>query len=316
MLKLKTIQRMKKVFVFLLLLTLATTHVTGQKDTSKIKIDLLFGRLPADSLMRHEIRIQSTSRYFRYDAVIANYSTKPAGYHNRKTPARPDAPSGMTGNVTKFSRSQFIIPAILISYGLIAQKSTMLRALDKNTHYEMTRHFQGRFRIDDYMQFAPYAAYYALDMAEWKARHNARDRTIVLITSLAIMTGTVTAIKNDSGVERPDRSSRTSFPSGHTATAFLGAHLLFHEYKDVSPWIGIAGYASATTVACLRVRNRRHWVSDVVAGAGIGILSAEAGRLLLPVFYNIAGMNSRTKNLLIAPAASVDSYGVGLAYSF
>jgi hypothetical protein len=52
------------------------------------------------------------------------------------------------------------------------------------------------------------------------------------------------------------------------------------------------------------------------AGAGIGILSAEAGRLLLPVFYNIAGMNSRTKNRVIAPAASVDSYGVGLAYSF
>ena len=44
-----------------------------------------------------------------------------------------------------------------------------------------------------------------------------------------------------------------------------------HEYRKVSPWIGVAGYALATGVAVDRIRRNRHHWGDVVAGAAIGV---------------------------------------------
>ena len=79
---------------------------------------------------------------------------------------------------------------------------------------------------------------------------------------------------------RPDGTDNESFPSGHTSVAFCGATTLMHEYRKVSPWIGVAGYAVATGVAVDRVRRNRHHWEDVVAGAAIGVASAEAGYLI------------------------------------
>ena len=73
--------------------------------------------------------------------------------------------------------------------------------------------------------------------------------------------------------ERPDTHGRTSFPSGHTYFAFSGAELLRREYGRDYPWVAVAGYAVASFVGAMRVYNNRHWISDVAAGAGIGILS-------------------------------------------
>jgi membrane-associated phospholipid phosphatase len=92
--------------------------------------------------------------------------------------------------------------------------------------------------------------------------------------------------------------------------------LRFKEYKDTSLWIGIAGYAVATGTGALRVLNKKHWVSDVVTGAGIGILSAEAGYLLLPVFHNMSGIKNKKNNLVVAPVIGIDNYGIGMAYTF
>ena len=55
------------------------------------------------------------------------------------------------------------------------------------------------------------------------------------------------------------------------------------EYKDVSPWYGIAGYVAATTTGALRMFNNKHWFRDVVAGAGFGILSTQVAYVLAPV---------------------------------
>ena len=214
------------------------------------------------------------------------------------------------------SSVRFILPAAFISYGLIAQDNFTLQQIDRNTHQEVTESFTGEYIVDDYLQFAPYAATYALDLCGLKAKHNFRDRTIVMATSYLIMSGTVTVMKKGFGVMRPDLSKNNSFPSGHTATAFTGAHILYKEYKDVSPWIGMAGYVSAASVGAFRIINKRHWVSDVIAGAGIGILSAEAGYMLLPVFHRMLGIEDNQKSLVVAPIIGTDYYGVGLAYAF
>lgn len=91
----------------------------------------------------------------------------------------------------------------------------------------------------------------------------------------AFTAGTVWTMKHCIDERRPDHSDYDAFPSGHTAFAFAGATTLWHEYKGVSPWIGIAGFTVATAVGVQRVANDRHYTHDVLAGAAIGVLSTE-----------------------------------------
>lgn len=214
--------------------------------------------------------------------------------------------------------SKFIIPASLITYAVASQFDKSYESIDYEIHDEITKSGIGTYTIDDYSQFAPAAAVYGLDLVGIKAKQNFRDRTIVLATSYIIMGGIVQTMKSSINVERPDGSNNNSFPSGHTATAFVGAHILFKEYKDTSPWIGISGYIVATGTGLLRVTNRKHWLSDISAGAGIGILSAELGYLLLPVLHKAFGLGNKRKDnrLVIAPAMGLNNYGLGMAYTF
>ena len=209
----------------------------------------------------------------------------------------------------------FIIPSVFITYGALAQVIKPLQQLDAYVDIEVGKHFQRR-SFDNYLQYVPVAAVYGLDLSGIKAKHNFRDRTFVVITSHLIMGGGVQAVKMATSVERPDGSNHHSFPSGHTATAFTGAHILFKEYRDVSPWIGIAGYATATTVGAMRILNRKHWLSDVMAGAGVGILCAEIGYMLLPVFHRVIGVEETKTNLAIAPVIGNNQYGLGVVCVF
>lgn len=89
----------------------------------------------------------------------------------------------------------------------------------------------------------------------------------------------VFAVKSLTRETRPDGSDNLSFPSGHTAQAFLAASIVHNEFRDKSQWYGIGAYTIATSVGALRMINTKHWQSDVVAGAGFGILSAHLAYL-------------------------------------
>lgn len=219
-------------------------------------------------------------------------------------------------NILNAPYTKFIIPSAMIGYGIVARVWEPSRKLDTSTNHEVGEHLKYKIPVDDYSQYAPIATVYGLDLLGVKAKHNFRDRTLIAATSYLIMGGTVQIMKSSIKVERPNRTNNNSFPSGHTATAFVGAHILFKEYKDVSPWIGIGGYAVATGTGTLRVLNKKHWVSDVVMGAGIGILSAEAGYLLLPVWHNILGIKQKENSLAIVPNINTKAYGVSMAYTF
>jgi membrane-associated PAP2 superfamily phosphatase len=212
--------------------------------------------------------------------------------------------------------SKLIIPTVFISYGALTHAIKPLQQFDKHIDNEVSRHFTKRRRMDDVLQFIPVSAVYGLDWMGIKAKNNFRDRTFVVLTSHIIMGATVQTIKITTGIERPDGSNHHSFPSGHTATAFAGAHILFKEYKDVTPWIGVAGYATATTVGTMRILNRKHWLSDVVTGAGIGILSAEIGYLLLPVFHKIIGAEQNQYAMSVTPIIGANHYGIGMVWVF
>lgn len=80
-------------------------------------------------------------------------------------------------------------------------------------------------------------------------------------------------LKNTAHIQRPDQSNYASFPSGHTAQAFAAATFLNEEYKDRYKWMPYVSYGIATTVGVLRMANNKHYISDVLVGAGIGYLS-------------------------------------------
>ena len=214
--------------------------------------------------------------------------------------------------------ARFIIPAGFITYGVVAQCNPLLQKANAEVKSAAFRAFPGRTHVDDYLQYAPVAAYFGLSWI--KTEHNFLEKTIVAATSYLVMAAIVNTMKFAIPVQRPDGSAWNSFPSGHTATAFTGAHLLFREYKSVSPWIGVAGYAAATATGVMRILNRRHWLSDVVTGAGIGIASVEIAYLLLPVFnrwiYGKKEETTRRTSMMFAPAVGYGYYGAGFACVF
>jgi membrane-associated phospholipid phosphatase len=129
-----------------------------------------------------------------------------------------------------------------------------------------------RVRADDYLLFAPIAAVYGLDLVGVEARHGFWDRTNILLKAEAMGFALVTVLKIGIDRTRPNGENNDSFPSGHTAQAFVSATFLHREYGHLSPWYSIAGYTVASSVGALRIMNDKHYLSDVLYGAGIGIL--------------------------------------------
>ena len=135
-----------------------------------------------------------------------------------------------------------------------------------------------RHRYDDYLQFVPLAGQLGLRLAGVRG---VTDNLLQMASADAIasltMLALTSAIKYTARVERPDGSSRNSFPSGHTTMAFTSAELLNIEYGDRFPWLRPISYTVATATGVGRLLNNRHWIGDVVTGAGLGILSAHFG---------------------------------------
>ncbi|GGM84599.1 phospholipid phosphatase [Dyadobacter beijingensis] len=167
----------------------------------------------------------------------------------------------------------FYPPASLIIGGLLANGHS--EESIKNELAESRNHLIPRFRthIDDYMQFSPIVIAYGLDAFGIHSKTDVLNRTVILIKGEAMALTTATLLKSATHTLRPDGSSYNSFPSGHTTQAFAAATFLNEEYKDRYPWMPYASYTVASSVGLLRVANNRHYISDVLVGAGIGYLS-------------------------------------------
>jgi membrane-associated phospholipid phosphatase len=84
-----------------------------------------------------------------------------------------------------------------------------------------------------------------------------------------LITRTVKVVVNRT---RPSGGGQ-AFPSGHASAAFASAGVLQQHFG----WkAAVPAYAAASFVALTRVRDRAHWVSDVVFGAAVGLASARA----------------------------------------
>lgn len=131
---------------------------------------------------------------------------------------------------------------------------------------------------DDYLQFVPLAGMFLLDgmgVRQCKGYESMKDQLKLLAGSQLVMAALVYPIKEFSNVERPNNRNNKSFPSGHTAQAFLAATMLHRTFGERSVWISVGAYSVAAATGAMRILNNAHWLTDVLAGAAVGILSVQ-----------------------------------------
>lgn len=210
----------------------------------------------------------------------------------------------------------FILPAAMITYGALALELKPLKNLNHYVQREIvTNNPNFSTHADDYLWMVPTAAVYGLNFAGLKGKHSYRDLTVIVLISNGIMEVGSQITKKSVHELRPDGGDYESFPSGHTASAFTAAEYLYQEYKDVSPWIGVGGYAVATATGVLRLYNNKHYLGDVVAGAGLGILSTKIAYTVYPFVARHLFKNYSFKTVAL-PAYIQENPGFSLVHHF
>lgn len=177
--------------------------------------------------------------------------------------------------------------------------ATGLAMRGEDTHFRGLRnYYMKEFHrpYDNYTQYLPALAMFGMKAAGVKSRDSWGRMLASSALSAAIMGTAVNTVKHTTNVTRPDGSDNHSFPSGHTATAFMTATMLTKEYGHISPWIGIGAYTIATGTGMMRVANNKHWLSDVFAGAGVGIISTELGYYLADIIFKDKGITHFADN--------------------
>lgn len=174
-----------------------------------------------------------------------------------------------------FSFKKQIVPVGLITTGLIIESLNIKQDLQNSISRTDTK-------TDNYIQWAPVAIMYSSYLFNNKHRDNLFNQTKYLIISELATAAVTQALKRITNVTRPN-GGRYSFPSGHTSQSFTGATVLYNEFKDYSVPLALSGYLFSSTTAALRVTNNRHWVPDVLAGAGLAIFITNLVYFLEPL---------------------------------
>lgn len=218
---------------------------------------------------------------------------------------------------TRFRPMQLIAPAALITVGALGVgDNAPLRSVSVAVNDQFYEWSEGKkLRFDDYLQYLPVGLYLTFDFMGVPAKHTFGERVAVATVTYLSVVAFSQSLKYTVCEPRPFSGTRNSFPSGHTTTAFAGAELVRSEYG----WgPGLAAYAMATTVGVMRMYNGRHWLNDVVAGVGFGILSARIGYWMLPLSRHIFKMPRSGQALIATPMydANTRALGVSCAVQF
>lgn len=201
----------------------------------------------------------------------------------------------------------FIAPALLIAGGSFLINSDFKYDINE-WRYE---HFNYRGSLDDYLRFGPMVAVYSLNALGVKGKNNVGNQSAILLKSALINTFIVQLLKDWTKVERPT-GERNSFPSGHTSLVFGMAQWMHHEYGEQSVWYSVGAYSCAVTVGIMRVAKGGHWAPDVLAGAGIGMLTTE----LVYLTHQYKWDWQHIRNFDIFPFSIGQQKGLTLVYTF
>jgi membrane-associated phospholipid phosphatase len=207
----------------------------------------------------------------------------------------------------------------------VAWKSALvvgsIALLDEPTRDYLQRHrSDGSQRIADV--FEPFGATYALGTLAGfalvgftgdrpTARAVALDGTVSSLIASGIITPMLKAL---TGRSRPHDEQGAhdfngfgageSFPSGHTTEAFAVAASIAENYRR--PWISAVSYSVAGLVGYARMEHDDHWLSDVTAGAFIGVGVAK----------EVSKLNRNRKAIAFMPLEERGARGIRISVSF
>ncbi len=202
----------------------------------------------------------------------------------------------------------WIAPALLVTTGITLH---LLPEVKNNIHDFTQAKFSYQGSIDDYAQYAPLAAVYLLHLTGIQSKNNFGNLTALAVKSILLNSFVTYRLKVWVNATRPNLEDH-AFPSGHTSTAFTFAHFMHKEYGDRSPWYSFGAYSGAAIVGVMRMAKNAHWFPDVLAGAGIGMLSTE----LVYLTHQYKWDNNHLKRLDIFPFRIGNQKGLTLTYTF
>ena len=194
-------------------------------------------------------------------------------------------PSSIAYNPDSFTK-RMLMPIGLLSTSILYNDNYLDKRIVK-----MGSISSPALKSADIIQYTPAGIMIGLKLAGVEGRSDWPRMITADIAAVAIMNGIAQTTKYALKRERPDGRAFNSFPSGHTATAFMTAQMLHREYGEtVSPWISVGGYGIAATTGIFRVISNRHWCSDVLGGAAIGIFSTEVAYQLTDILFGEQGI--------------------------
>ena len=290
---------MKKLFLLIALSSISLLEVVGNnihaQEPLKLNVPELKAELTSDSAFSFDVSAPKakTDRKFRPDFSFfkskTNENVKPYRFMDDMT---------------------FVgIPLFVAGWGIKGDKA-MFRQNVKGAKRNTQLLTDFKTGIDDYTQFFGPAMVVGLKLGGVEGRSDWPRLAASAALSYGFMAGFVNGIKYSAKELRPDGSTRNSWPSGHTATSFVGATILHKEYGLTrSPWYSIAGYGVATATGVMRVLNNRHWVSDVMSGAGLGILSGELGYAIGDLLFKGKGL---LRNDLMTDAENPSFFAINM----
>lgn len=172
--------------------------------------------------------------------------------------------------------SALIAPAALLIYGGLKPVINGIPELDNKIMNNVRENYPDfHTNAADYLMWLPSASVYAMDAFHVKMQHNFKEHLILEAGSVLVTGALGFGMRKLSENINAYKSQNTKFPSGHTANAFRGAEIVHQELKASHPVLSYTGYLVATGVGLIRIYNKNHFLSEVLAGAGLGILSTK-----------------------------------------
>ena len=220
-----------------------------------------------------------------------------------------DSLSYMDKKPQKSFLKQSIVPLSLITTGLIINYSNGTFGKENIQEKIQNRFPDFHTSADEFLLFVPVLTMYTADLLKIESKNDAFTQTKYLAIAGIVNNIITIGVKNLTKEQRPNDWEHYSFPSGHTSNAFVMATVLHHEFIDSSPWLAYSGYLFATTTGILRVLNNYHWVSDVLVGAGIGIIVTDLVYRFEPLKNWNPFKNKKTK-IIMSPTFTDNKFGL------
>jgi membrane-associated phospholipid phosphatase len=126
--------------------------------------------------------------------------------------------------------------------------------------------------VDTSLKFTPLGLLLAADALQIKTGSNFKKHVLQAAISELLLNAALLPLKHIAKRKRPG-GGKNSFPSGHTATCLVGSELLRQEFKESNIVLANSGYCISAVTAILRLYHKKHWFSDVITGAVLGLAS-------------------------------------------